>query len=272
LKPAARKPLRRLAEWLHPGPDSNAELLQTLATAQQRGIIKPQAHAMLEGVLGMAALCVADVMVAAPRMDVLDIAASSEDLLHSVIEHGHSRFPVFESNADNIIGILLAKDLLKLQRAPELSVRTLLRPVSFVPESKNLHDMLRQFRDKRQHLALVVDEFGRVAGLITIEDVLEQIVGEIEDEFDANAADEGVIFSLGEGFYRVRGDTPLDEINAHFGLHLPNDEVDTIGGLVAHQMRHVPTRGEQHKIDGLHIKVLHTKAGAVQWLRVKLLA
>jgi magnesium and cobalt transporter len=269
-KPPSPKPLRRIAEWLHPGPDSNAELLQTLARAQQRGIIKPQAHAMLEGVLGMAALCVADVMVAAPRMDVLDISANTETLLHEVIEHGHSRFPVFEGEADNIIGILLAKDLLKLQRAPELNVRTLLRPASFVPESKNLHDMLRQFRDKRQHLAMVVDEFGRVAGLITIEDVLEQIVGDIEDEFDTTDTEQGVIFSLGDGLFRVRGDTPLDEINAHFSLQLPTNEVDTIGGLVAHQMRHVPRRGEEHKIDRLEIKVLHTKAGAVQWLQARL--
>jgi magnesium and cobalt transporter len=139
---------------------------------------------MLEGVLRMADLTAGDVMVAAPRMDLLDIDGPTTELLGVVIETAHSRFPVYEDRRDNVIGILMAKDLLKLQRAPELNLRTLLRPAVFVPESKGLNELLRDFRSNRNHLAIVIDEFGNTAGLITIEDVLEEIVGEIEDEFD----------------------------------------------------------------------------------------
>ena len=147
-------------------------------------MIAPESRMMLEGVIRMADLTAGDVMVAAPRMDLLNIDAEYDDLLHGVIETAHSRFPVYEGQRENIIGILMAKDLLKLQRAPDLSIRALLRPAVFVPETKGLNELLREFRGNRNHLAIVIDEFGRIAGLITIEDVLEQIVGEIEDEFD----------------------------------------------------------------------------------------
>ncbi|HOP90932.1 MAG TPA: transporter associated domain-containing protein, partial [Ottowia sp.] len=186
----------------------------------------------------------------------------------------HSRFPVYQGERENIIGILLAKDLLKLQRAPELNVRTLLRPAVFVPESKGLNDLLRAFRANRNHLAMVVDEFGRTAGLITIEDVLEQIVGEIEDEFDIDA-DEGDIFALADNTWRVAGDTPLERVNESFGVHLGADpdgdlevDFDTIGGLIAHEMGHVPKRGERFEMGGLDFHVLHTKGGAVRWFKV----
>jgi len=150
---------------------------------------------MLEGVLRMADMTAGDVMVPAPRMDLVDINAPYDDLLHLVIDTAHSRFPVYDGERENIIGILMAKDLLKLQRAPELNIRALLRPAVFVPETKGLNDLLREFRGNRNHLAVVIDEFGRIAGLITIEDVLEQIVGEIEDEFDI-AEEEGDIFAI----------------------------------------------------------------------------
>ncbi|HQD16748.1 MAG TPA: transporter associated domain-containing protein, partial [Ottowia sp.] len=213
-------------------------------------------------------------MVAAPRMDLLDIDAPYELLLRDVITTAHSRFPVYQGERENVIGILLAKDLLKLQRAPELNLRTLLRPAMFVPESKGLSDLLRAFRINRNHLAIVVDEFGRTAGLITIEDVLEQIVGEIEDEFDI-AADEGDIFALADHSWRVAGDTPLERVNEAFGVHLGADpqgdmeaEFDTIGGLVVHEMGQVPKRGEHHRMGGLDFHVLHTKGGAVRWFKV----
>jgi magnesium and cobalt transporter len=184
-----------------------------------------------------------------------------------VIDTAHSRFPVFEGERENIIGILLAKDLLKLQRAPELNIRALLRPATFVPETKGLNDLLREFRGNRNHLAIVIDEFGRVAGLITIEDVLEEIVGEIEDEFDV-VEDEGDIFSLADSTWRVSGDTPIERINESFGLKLPEEDFDTIGGMIAHAMGHVPKRGEVHELDGLRFVVLHTKGGAVKWFKV----
>ena len=151
--------LQKLAEFIHPGPDSTDELIVTLAEAEDNHIINTDSRLMLEGVIRMADMTAGDVMVAAPRMDLLSIDASFEDLLHQVIETAHSRFPVYEDDRENIIGILMAKDLLKLQRAPELNIRALLRPAVFVPESKGLNDLLRQFRDNRNHLAIVIDEF-----------------------------------------------------------------------------------------------------------------
>jgi magnesium and cobalt transporter len=259
--------LQKLAEFIHPGPDSKDELIETLAEAEDNDIINAESRVMLEGVIRIADMSAGDVMVAAPRMDVLDIDAPFDELLHLVIDTAHSRFPVYEGERENIIGILLAKDLLKLQRAPELNIRALLRPATFVPESKGLNDLLREFRGNRNHLAIVIDEFGRVAGLITIEDVLEEIVGEIEDEFDV-AEDDGDIFALADGTWRVSGDTHIERINDSFGLKLAEDGFDTIGGLIAHTMGHVPKRGETHELDGLRFVVLHTKGGAVKWFKV----
>jgi magnesium and cobalt transporter len=263
--------LQKLAEFIHPGPDSRAELIETLAEAEDNDVIGAESRVMLEGVIRMADMTAGDVMVAAPRMDLINIDSPFDDLLHLVIETAHSRFPVYESERENIIGILLAKDLLKLQRAPELNIRALLRPAVFVPESKGLNDLLREFRGNRNHLAIVIDEFGRVAGLITIEDVLEQIVGEIEDEFDI-AEDEGDIFGLADRTYRVSGDTSIERVNEAFGVSLApvdsDEEFDTVGGLIAHEMGHVPRRGEHHTMAGLNFVVLHTKGGAVRWFKV----
>ena len=165
---------QRLVEFLHPGPDSREELLDALSDAEDNQVIGAESRLMLEGVLRMADLTAGHVMVAAPRMDLINLDAPLEDSLHQVIDTGHSRFPVYEGERDNLVGILLAKDLLKLQRAPELNIRTLLRPPVFVPESKSLNDLLREFRNTRNHMALVVDEFGRIAGLITIEEAQEE--------------------------------------------------------------------------------------------------
>lgn len=263
--------LQKVAEFIHPGPDSKAELIETLADAEDNDIIGPESRVMLEGVINMAELTAGDVMVAAPRMDLVNIDAPYDEILHVVIDTAHSRFPVYEGDRENIIGILLAKDLLKLQRAPGLNLRALLRPAVFVPESKGLNDLLREFRGNRNHLAIVIDEFGRVAGLITIEDVLEQIVGEIEDEFDI-VEDEGDIFGLADRTYRVSGDTSIERVSEAFGVQLAEEEeateFDTIGGLIAHRMGHVPKRGEEATIGGLKFVVLHTKGGAVRWFKV----
>ena len=263
--------LQKVAEFISPGPDSRAELIETLAEAEDNQVIGAESRVMLEGVIRMADMTAGDVMVAAPRMDLINIDAPFDELLHVVIHTAHSRFPIFEGEKENIIGILLAKDLLKLQRAPELNIRALLRPAVFVPETKALNDLLRDFRGNRNHLAIVIDEFGRVAGLITIEDVLEQIVGEIEDEFDI-PEDEGDIFGLADHTYRVGGDTPIERVNEAFGVKLagtdPGDEFDTIGGLIAHEMGHVPKRGEHHQLAGLNFVVLHTKGGTVRWFKV----
>jgi len=269
--------LQRLAEFIHPGPDSTAGLIETLADAEDNEVIGPESRVMLEGVIRMAELSAGDVMVAAPRMDMVDIDSAYDGILHLVIETAHSRFPVFEGERENIIGILLAKDLLKLQRAPELNIRALLRPVSFIPESKGLNDLLREFRGNRNHLAIVIDEYGRIAGLVTIEDVLEQIVGEIEDEFDIDD-DAGDIFGLADRTWRVSGDTDIERVSQAFNVDLQpvaaagdgdgERRFETIGGLIAHEMGHVPRRGEFIALAGLNFVVLHTKGGAVRWFKV----
>ena len=266
---------QRLIEFIHPGPDSREELLDALSDAEDNQVIGAESRLMLEGVLRMADLTAGQVMVAAPRMDLINLDAPIDESLHKVIDTGHSRFPVYEGERDNLVGILLAKDLLKLQRAPSLNIRTLLRPPVFIPESKGLNDLLREFRNTRNHMALVVDEFGRIAGLITIEDVLEQIVGDIEDEFDIQE-DVGDIFALADQTYRVSGDASVDRVAEAFDTKLdvtPDDDADdtrfdTIGGLIAHAMGHVPKRGEHYELNGLRFVVLHTRGGAVKWFKV----
>ncbi|WP_425261809.1 HlyC/CorC family transporter [Rubrivivax sp. RP6-9] len=266
-----RSLFERLVEFVSPGPDSKDELIKTLADAEQRELIEPESRLMLEGVLRMADMSAGDVMVAAPRMDLLDIDAPYDELLGVVISTAHSRFPVYEGQRDNIIGILMAKDLLKLQRAPELNLRTLLRPAVFVPESKALNELLRDFRSNRNHLAIVIDEFGNTAGLITIEDVLEEIVGEIEDEFDERERENG-IYTLADGTQRVAGDVTIEAVNHAFGVDLPTADFDTIGGLVAHELGHVPRRGELAELGGLRFSVMLTRGGAVRWFRVSRIA
>ena len=259
--------LERLVEFVSPGLDSRDELIRALADAEQRELIEPESRLMLENIVRMADMTAGDVMVAAPRMDRLDIQAPYDELLAVVIETGHSRFPVYDGERDNIIGILLAKDLLKLQRAPELNLRTLLRPAVFVPESKRLNELLRDFRSNRNHLAIVIDEFGNTAGLITIEDVLEEIVGEIEDEFDVDERETGIV-TLADGTHRVTGDAGVSAVNQAFGTTLPEEDFDTIGGLVAHELGRVPRRGETVDVGGLRFAVMLTRGGAVRWFRV----
>ena len=263
--------LQKVAEFIHPGPDSHEELISIMASAEDNQVISAESRIMLERVIRMSDRTVGDVMVAAPRMDTINIDAPFDQLLHLIINTAHSRFPVYQGERENIIGILLAKDLLKLQRSPELNIRALLRPAVFVPETKGLNDLLRNFRSNRNHLAIVIDEFGRVAGLATIEDVLEEIVGEIEDEFDIGE-EEGDIFALADHTYRVSGDTPVERVAEAFNVTVVGSDVDesfdTIGGLIAHEMGHVPKRGEHLQLCGLHFVVLHTKGGAVRWFKV----
>ena len=263
--------LQKVAEFIHPGPDSREELIETLAEAEDNEVIGADSRVMLERVIRMADMTARDVMVAAPRMDLINIDAPFDELMNMVIHTAHSRFPVYHGERENIIGILMAKDLLKLQRSPALNVRTLLRPTVFVPESKGLNDLLREFRGNRNHLAIVIDEFGRVAGLVTIEDVLEEIVGEIEDEFDI-PEDDGDIFGLADRTYRVSGDTLIERVAEAFGVTItgsdPGEHFDTIGGLIAHEIGHMPKRGELLELAGLQFVVLHTKGGAVRWFKV----
>ncbi|MEY4363644.1 MAG: hypothetical protein RLZZ24_996 [Pseudomonadota bacterium] len=264
---------QRFLALIRPRPETREDLLDTLSEAEDQQVIGAESRIMLEGVLRMADLTAGNVMVDAPRMDLINIHDTPDQMLHQIIDTAHSRFPVFEGERDNIIGLLHAKDLLKMQRAPELNVRTLLRPPSFIPESKKLNDLLRDFRNNRNHMAIVVDEFGHIAGLVTIEDVLEQIVGEIEDEFDL-ADDGGDIFALADQTYRISGDTPLENVIEALKLnHLNGNDEDvsqfsTVGGYIAHVMGHVPRRGEVHILEPWRFEVMHTRAGAVKWFKV----
>jgi magnesium and cobalt transporter len=242
--------------------------MSQLADFEQKELIEPESRMMLEGVIRMADMTAGDVMVPSPHMDLLDIDAPYEEMLHVIIHTGHSRFPVFEERRDNIIGVLMAKDLLKLQRSPTLSLRTLLRPAFFVPESKGLNELLRDFRTNRNHIAIVIDEFGHNAGLLTLEDVLEEIVGEIEDEFDEREDAETSIYTLADGSQRVAGDATVAAVNEAFDVFLPTDEFDTIGGLVAHELGRVPRRGESLTIGGLAFAVMLARGGSVRWFKV----
>jgi magnesium and cobalt transporter len=266
--PAERRNLfQKLVDLVAPGPDSRDQLIESLADAEHKELIEPESRMMLEGVIRMADMTAGDVMVATRHMDLLDIDAPFDEMLHVIIGTGHSRFPVFEGKRENVIGILMAKDLLKLQRSPDLNLRTLLRPAVFVPESKSLNDLLREFRASRSHLAIVIDEFGTTAGLLTIEDVLEEIVGEIEDEFDDKDGESG-IYTLADGGQRVAGDAPVAAVNSHFDVLLPTDEFDTIGGLVAQELGRVPRRGESVQLASLLFTVMLARGGAVRWFKV----
>jgi magnesium and cobalt transporter len=265
--PERRNLFQKLVDLVVPGPDSRDQLMESLANAEHKELIEPESRMMLEGVIRMADMTAGDVMVASRHMDLLDIEAPFEEMLHVIIHTGHSRFPVFEERRDNVIGILMAKDLLKLQRSPDLNLRTLLRPAFFVPESKALNDLLRDFRTNRNHIAMVIDEFGHTAGLLTLEDVLEEIVGEIEDEFDENDA-ESSIYTLADGSQRVAGDATLDAVNEAFDVKLPTDDFETIGGLVAHELGRVPRRGEAVTVGGLVFSVMLARGGAVRWFKV----
>ena len=265
---AEKRPFfKKLLDLVVPSPGSRDQLIESLAVAENKELIEPESRMMLEGVIRMADMTAGDVMVPSPHMDLLDIDAPFDEMLHVIIHTGHSRFPVFEERRDNVIGILMAKDLLKLQRSPDLSLRTLLRPAFFVPESKALNDLLRDFRTNRNHIAIVIDEFGHTAGLLTLEDVLEEIVGEIEDEFDEIQGDQG-IYTLADGSQRVAGDAAIAAVNRALGVHLPDDAFDTIGGLVAHQHGRVPRRGEAVEVGGLSFTVMLTRGGAVRWFKV----
>jgi len=253
-------------------PQNKEELIDLIDSAEIKDFIGAESRIMLEGVLNIGDMRVSDIMVPAPRMDMLDIHMDMDELLDKVIDIGHSRYPVYENDKESIIGVLMAKDLLKFQRAPELNIKRLLRRAVFVPESKKLIDLLRDFKRNRNHMAMVVDEFGRIAGLVTFEDILEEIVGEIEDEFDTET-DQGDIYSLVDNSFRVAGHTAIGAINQRFEIELTaevdEESFDTIGGLIAHEMGRVPQKGEHRDMQGYRFEVMHVKGGSVKWYRVK---
>jgi len=250
--------LERLADFLSPEPtepsERRQELIDTLREAQAEGLIDADALSMIEGVFQVGQLCARDILVPRAQIDWIDIGHSLSDIIKNVIEAAHSRFPVFEGSKDNVIGILLAKDLLRHATEKDFQVRDWLRPAVFIPESKRLSVLLRDFKDNRNHLAVVVDEYSGVAGIITIEDVLEQIVGDIEDEHDIDEEADNLI-ALDNGDIRVKGITELDQFNETLGTHFEVEDIETVAGLVIQYLGRVPKMGELIEIDGIEFEV-----------------
>ena len=268
--PAANKPklMDRISAWLAREPEDREELVEVLRTSYDRNLIDADALAMIEGVLQVSEMQARDIMVPRAQMDVIDIRESPDQFIPMVIQTGHSRFPVIGENKDNVIGILLAKDLLHFYAGEEeFNVRDMLRPAVFIPESKPLNVLLKEFRKNRNHMAVVADEYGGVAGLVTIEDVIEQIVGDIEDEYDYDDVEDNIVPEKG-GLHRVKALTEIADFNAHFGTRFSDHEFDTIGGLVMSRFGRVPKRGEQISFDNLVFKVLHADSRRLHLLQV----
>ena len=247
--------LERLSHWLHHDPETREDLIALLHLGLERNLLDADALTMMEGVLGVADMQVRDVMVPRAQMDVIDISEEPEQFISLVIKTAHSRFPVVDDNRDNVIGILLAKDLLRFYAGEEFNVRDMLRPAIFVPESKRLNVLLREFRANRNHIAIVVDEYGGVAGLVTIEDVLEQIVGEIEDEYDFDETEDNIVPDR-LGKFRVKAATELEDFNKALGSDFSSADFDTVGGLLMSHFGRLPKRGERISFEGLTFQVL----------------
>jgi len=247
--------LERLGALLMREPEDRDQLVELLHSAYERNLLDADALAMIEGVLQVSESHVRDVMIPRAQMDVIDINDPLEKFLPFVISTAHSRFPVIDKDRDDVIGILMAKDLLRYYAGEESSVRAMLRPAVFVPESKRLNVLLKDFRSNRNHIAIVVDEYGGVAGLITIEDVLEQIVGEIEDEFDFDETEDNIVVDR-HGRYRVKALTEIADFNETLGTDFSDEEFDTVGGLVIQKFGRLPKRGESVELAGLRFQVL----------------
>ena len=260
--------LERLSSLLLREPEDRGQLVELLHSAFERRILDGDALSMIEGVLQVSETRVADVMIPRSQMDMIDVEESPGSFIPFVIETAHSRFPVWEENRDNVIGILLAKDLLRFYAESEFSVRDMLRPAVFVPESKRLNVLLKEFRANRNHIAIVVDEYGGVAGLVTIEDVIEQIVGDIEDEFDFDETEDNILADR-NGRFRVKAVTEIADFNAHFGTAFSDDDHDTVGGLVLSHFGRLPKRGETVVIDGIAFNVIRSDSRKLHSLLVE---
>ena len=267
--PGLRAWFQRLSQALSGEPRDREELLELLNDARERSLFDADAQTMLEGVLQVADMQVRDVMIPRAQMVMLEKDMHLVQALSVVSESGHSRFPVTSGDRDEIIGIVLAKDLLNYfveGGETPFNLREYLRPAPFVPESMRLNILLKKFRASRNHMAIVADEYGGVAGLVTIEDVLEQIVGDIDDEYDVD--DEQRILKHTDTRYTVKAVTPVEDFNEYFGTTLSDDEFETVGGLVTHAFGHLPKRGERIELDGFRFKVLRADSRRLHLLEV----
>ena len=261
--------LERIGALLMREPEDRDQLVELLRSAYDRNLLDSDALSMIEGVMQVAEMQARDIMIPRAQMDVIDIGEPPDKFIPLVIETNHSRFPVIEDNKDHVIGILLAKDLLRYYAGEEeFNVRQMLRPAVFIPESKRLNVLLKDFRANRNHMAIVVDEYGGVAGLVTIEDVLEQIVGDIEDEYDFDETEDDIIADK-SGAWRVKAVTEIAKFNTTFGTRFDDADHDTIGGLVLKQFGRMPKRGEQMAVDDLNFKVLRADSRRLHLLLVE---
>lgn len=259
--------LERISHWLMREPEDREQLIELLHAAYENNLMDADALAMIEGVLQVSEMRVGEIMVPRAQMDVIDINDAPEVFIPHLIETAHSRFPVIDKDRDDIIGILLAKDLLRHYAEDDADIRGMLRPAVFIPESKRLNVLLKEFRSNRNHIAIVVDEYGGVAGLVTIEDVLEQIVGDIEDEFDFDETEDNIVHEK-DGTFRVKASTEIDDFNQMLGVNFSDEEFDTVGGLVIARFGHMPKRGEWVSLEGLNFTVLRADSRRLHSLRV----
>ncbi|MNJ95783.1 Magnesium and cobalt efflux protein CorC [compost metagenome] len=267
-----RSLFERLTALIAPEPESRSELLTILHDAHERNLIDADALAMIEGVFQVSELSARDIMVPRAQMDVVDITKPIEEWLPMVLSTAHSRFPAVDGERDKVVGILMAKDLLRYYAEESFDIRRMLRTAVFIPESKRLNVLLGDFRAKHNHMAIVVDEYGGVAGLITIEDVLEQIVGDIEDEYDFDDDEDNVLpIKAGEhgARWRVKALTEIAQFNEEIGASLSNPDVDTIGGLIADHLGRMPHKGEIVDIDNLRFEILRADARHIHVLLVE---
>ncbi|WP_076592389.1 HlyC/CorC family transporter [Herminiimonas arsenitoxidans] len=267
-----RSLFERLTALIAPEPDSRSELLTILHDAHERNLIDADALAMIEGVFQVSELCARDIMVPRAQMDVVDITKPIEEWLPMVLHTAHSRFPAIDGERDKVVGILMAKDLLRYYAEESFDIRSTLRTAVFIPESKRLNVLLSDFRAKHNHIAIVVDEYGGVAGLITIEDVLEQIVGDIEDEYDFDEEEDNILaIKAGEHGprWRIKALTEIEQFNEELGTSLSSPDVDTIGGLVADHLGRMPHKGEMLDIGNLRFEVLRADARHIHVLLVE---
>ena len=264
-----RSMLERLSSLLLREPEDRDQLVELLHAAHEKQLLDADALSMIEGVMQVSEMQARDVMIPRSQMDMLDVDDSPEEFIPFVMETAHSRFPVYEKSRDNVIGILLAKDLLRYYTAPDdFDMRDTLRPAVFVPEAKRLNVLLREFKANRNHIAIIVDEYGGVAGLVTIEDVLEQIVGDIEDEFDFDETEDNILPDK-SGRFRVKAVTDIEDFNEHFKVNFSDEDFDTVGGLVVNQFGRVPKRGESVTFNGFKFSVLRADSRMVHSMIVE---
>ena len=259
---------QKLDNFLRKEPKDREQLVTLLHNSFERNIMDAEALSMIEGVLQVSDMKAGDIMVPRTQMGIMNINDPMEKIIEYAIETAHSRFPVIGDDKDDVIGILLAKDLLRYyQNNDNFDLRENLRPAVFIPESKRLNVLLEDFRKNRNHIAIVVDEYGGVAGLVTIEDVLEQIVGDIEDEFDFDETEANIVLD-GNGNYRVKAYTDLTDINEELGTNFSTEDFDTIGGLVLAHVGRLPKGGEEFQIGGLKIKIIRADSRKLQILMI----